>query len=163
MSDDNNLLQIKRALSADIQKKITDHILTADQHTYVFSVRCENLPIMDSGIQGQSCDPFFRLYQANAKMYQSKVFTNTLECDFNACECKLVNRYDISRVKLVVYDHDRFKANDEVGYCIVNVRQLLKSEEPVKLYLVRDRLSCSSENSVPGDPTGIYGQKVTAH
>lgn len=86
--------------------------------SFTFSIRARNLPVMDKGMEGSSCDPYFKLYVEGDKIYESDVIKNTLDPEwevFTLERDEISGTPKITDIKMVVKDKDWGNKNDTVG------------------------------------------------
>ena len=113
------------------------HTVFVDSHTtvkylsamtYEFRVKAENLPVMDSFLEGASADPYFKM-TVNGQdeiLYTSEVIKVTLSPNFATFTVSQKRISDSSpsttEIKLAFYDSDNLSKDDFIGDCVFRVK-----------------------------------------
>merc|ERR1711879_374542 len=86
--------------------------------SFTFNIHAENLPVMDKGLEGSSCDPYFKLLINGSQVYKSQSIKNTLNPvwpEFTLERDALGSAPKLQDIKLQVFDKDWGNKDDHVG------------------------------------------------
>ena len=100
--------------------------------SFTFKISGKNLPVMDKGMEGSSCDPYFKLYVEDEKIYQSDSIKNTLEPEweeFTLQRDEISGTPKIIDIKMVVKDKDWGNSDDFVGQLYFKI---FEQEGPIR-------------------------------
>merc|ERR1712156_51168 len=109
---------IRSEFSANTKRqKITKNNLKSIM-SFTFNIRAIGLPVMDKGLEGDSADPYFKLYVEGDKIYTSDKIKNTLNPnweEFTLERDEISGTPKITDIKMVVKDADFGNKDDTIG------------------------------------------------
>lgn len=96
--------------------------------SYTFKIFATGLPKTDKGLEGGSCDPYFKLYvnDGNDKVYTSEKISNSRDPTWNEFTLPadtFGEHPKLHEIKIKIKDSDWGNDDDDVGKCYFKIHE----------------------------------------